>query len=99
MANESVPIPQRMADDQRSAVLAQAVFAEVARGCRIETQAPFQAVLVAGKPVNHLLHFLVGAATCGFWWLAWAIIAVTGGESRLVLQIDDYGQILRQKVS
>lgn len=26
------------------------------------------------RPVNHLLHFLVGLATCGVWWLVWIVL-------------------------
>jgi hypothetical protein len=30
------------------------------------------------KDLNHVLHFLIGLATCGAWWLVWAVLAMRG---------------------
>ena len=82
--------------EERKALLAQRVAAAVGLGARIESQSETMAVLVTGKPVNHILHFLLGFPTFGFWWLVWIFLAITGGEKRRVVTVDDYGNILEQ---
>lgn len=77
--------------------LAASVAWHVAAGWRVESQTTFQAVLVSGAKVNHLLHFVVGLFTCGFWWLFWILIAALGGESRMVLTVDDSGTVHQTK--
>lgn len=83
--------------EQRRAILAQNVTSAVAAGARVETQSDFMAVLVSGKKVNHLLHFFIGIFTLGAWWIVWAILALTGGEKRAMIQVDEYGNVRRQK--
>ncbi len=55
------------------------------------------AVLVYGRRVNHILHFLLGFVTFFLWWLVWLYLAITGGEKRRVVTVDDYGNILEQE--
>ena len=83
--------------EERKALLAQRVAAAVGLGARIESQSETMAVLVTGRRVNHILHFLIGFPTLGFWWLVWAYLAITGGEKRQVVTVDDYGNVLEQK--
>ncbi len=54
------------------------------------------AVLVYGRQVNHILHFLLGFVTFFLWWLVWLFLAITGGEKRRVVTVDEYGNILEQ---
>lgn len=69
-----------------------------ATGGRLESQTDTMAVLVRGKRVNHILHFLLGFPTIGFWWLTvWPALVIFGGEKRQVVTVDDYGNILTQK--
>lgn len=35
---------------------------------------------------NHILHFLVGALTCGFWWIVWFFIVATHNAPFLCTQ-------------
>ncbi len=84
--------------EERKRLLAATVQSEVVQGARVETQQDYQAVLVFGKAVNNLLHFLVGVFTCGAWWLVWIGIAIFGGEKRVMVVIDEYGNVLRQKI-
>ena len=84
--------------DERKKLLASAVQSEVVQGARVESQQDYQAVLVFGKAVNNLLHFLVGLFTCGIWWLVWIGLAIFGGEKRVMVVIDEYGNVLRQKI-
>jgi hypothetical protein len=31
------------------------------------------------------------------WWLVWAVMVIFGGEPRLIVQVDEYGNVLSQK--
>ena len=83
--------------EERKALLAKLVAAAVTSGARVESQTETMAVLVYGRRVNHLLHFFVGLVTLGLWWLVWIFLAITGGEKRQVVTVDDYGNVLEQK--
>jgi len=86
------------APEERKALLANALQGQVAGGARIESQGDFQAVVVRGHRPNHLLHFLIGVFTLGLWWIVWFFIAVFGGEKRQMVSVDDFGNVLVQKV-
>lgn len=96
-APEPTQGPQAIAPEQRQSLLAQAVAREVASGGRVESQSPSQAIIVKGKPVNHTLHLILSLVTLSFWSWIWLFLAIKGGESRLILTVDDYGNVLRQK--
>lgn len=80
---------------QRQAALDDEVARLVAAGNRVEARSDFQAVVVYGKPVNHLLHALLTLVTFGLWSIGWAIIAYTCGEIRSVISVDDAGIVRR----
>lgn len=84
--------------DERKVILAQQLQTAAARGRRIESQSEFQAVLVEGKPINHVLHAILTIFTCLLWGIVWAIIAATGGEKREMVVIDEFGNVLWQKL-
>jgi hypothetical protein len=88
----------RRSGDERKAILARQLQASVARGLRIESQSDYQAVLVEGKPVNHVLHAIITIVSCGLWGIAWIIIAVTGGEKREMIVVDEFGNVQLQKL-
>jgi hypothetical protein len=88
----------RRTADERKVILAQQLQTAAARGLRIETQSDFQAVLVEGKPVNHVLHAILTIFTCLLWGIVWAIIAATGGEKRQMVVVDEFGNVLWQKL-
>jgi len=46
--------------------------------------------------VNHILHLLLTVFLCGFWLPVWLLVAVTGGEKRSVLAVDQCGNISRR---
>jgi hypothetical protein len=85
-------------DTERKALLANTLQGQVAGGARIESQGDFQAVVVRGHRTNHLLHFLVGVFTLGLWWIVWFFIAIFGGEKRQMINVDQFGNVLVQKV-
>lgn len=61
--------------------------------CRIESVTSYSAVVVYGKPVNHVLHLLATVFLCGLWLPMWIILAVSGGETRSVLSVDRCGNV------
>jgi hypothetical protein len=83
---------------ERKAQLANTLQGQVAGGGRIESQGDFQAVVVRGHRPNHLLHFLVGVFTLGLWWFVWIGIAIFGGEKRQMISVDEFGNVLVQRV-
>lgn len=97
MTNLNDEAPLTKTTDERAMLLSQAVAREVAAGYRVESQTGIMAVMVKGRRVNHLLHFFIGIFTIGLWWIVWLILAITGGEKREVLTVDDYGNILKQR--
>jgi hypothetical protein len=88
----------RRTNDERKVILAQQLQTAAARGLRIESQSDFQAVLVEGKPVNHVLHAILTLFTCLLWGIVWAIIAATGGEKRQMVVVDEFGNVLWQNL-
>ena len=84
--------------EERQQLLAEHVKAAAAAGYRIESQTHEMAIVVSGKPVNHLLHFLIGVFTLGLWWIMWIILAVGGGEKRWMISLDEHGNVTKQKV-
>lgn len=95
LAGAAVPV---RSPEERKAALAQAIARSVAGGARVESQSDFQAVVVNGKKVNHLLHFIIGFVTFALWWIfVWIPLAIFGGEKREIIQVDEYGNVLVQK--
>ena len=54
-----------------------------------ESRGEYQAVLVHGRRVNRILHLLLSLFTAGLWLIVWLVLAVTGGEERRLLQVDE----------
>jgi hypothetical protein len=54
----------------------------LAKGWRIESRTTTSAVLVKGKPVNHVLHLLLSLVTVGLWIPVWILLTIAGGEKR-----------------
>jgi hypothetical protein len=77
--------------DQRKALLATAINTQVIRGARVESQGDYQAVLVRGKPVNHVLQLILTIVTLGLWAVIWLALVIFGGEKRVVVTVDEYG--------
>jgi hypothetical protein len=88
----SAPQGEPVSDEMRSAVLDRAIVMCASRGGRVEYRSPFQAIIVYGKPVNHILHAILSIVTC-IWLIVWLIVAQSGGERREVLDVDPYGNL------
>lgn len=79
--------------------LAQAIQREVAAGARVESRTDTDAILVIGKPVNHILHLILTLVTCLAWGVVWIVLVGLAGEKRVGLQVDNYGNVLRQELN
>lgn len=84
----------RVDDAERTRRL-QAVVAECVKyGSRVESETPFQAVLVDGRPINHVAHLLGVALSCGVWLIGYvAVLMFDKGEQRRVVCVDQYGVV------
>jgi hypothetical protein len=78
--------------------LANAVASECARGgWRVESQTEVNAILAKGKRTSHGLHIFLSIITAGFWLPVWAIMWFMNREQRLILGVDEYGNITRSE--
>ncbi|WP_421841334.1 hypothetical protein [Mycobacterium sp.] len=82
---------------QQTIMLDQALIEMTASGGRVETRTPDSAVVVTGKPVNHLLHLLLSLFLCTLWAPVWLIVAATGGERRVTVSVDPNGLVYQRK--
>ena len=96
----AVPTSQsgRKDSEERRELLARTVATQVASGARVESQSDHQAVVVKGKPVNHVLHLILSIVTFGVWAIVWIALAIFGGEKRSMVTVDEYGNAAVQKV-
>lgn len=85
-------------DDERRNILAQQIQMSAVRGLRVETQDRYQAIMIEGQPVNHVLHAIITIFSCGLWGIVWAILAATGGERRHLISVDEYGNVVHQQL-
>ena len=68
------------------------------QGYRVESQSDIQATLVRGRRVNHILHLLLTLVTLGIWLLVWISLAIFGGEKRVILVVDEFGNTRQEAV-
>lgn len=78
---------------ERRRLLAGAVQRSIIAGGRVQTQSETNAVLVFGRPVNHLLHAVIGFFTWGLWWIVWFLFVLTRGERLRMIEVDSLGNI------
>lgn len=88
----------RPPDDERKAVLARTIQTQIVGGARIESQTDFQAVMLKGKPINHVLHLILTLVTFGFWGIVWLVLALTGGVKRSIVSVDEFGFVNIQEI-
>lgn len=87
--------PQQPHVDTRRA-LANAVASECARGgWRVESQTEVNAVLAKGRRTSHGLHLVLSILTAGVWLLVWPVVSYLNREQRMILNVDQYGNITR----
>ncbi len=96
--NATPPPPVRISSEERKRLLAEQVRLEVVRGARVETQGQFDVVVATGKEINHTAHLIATLATCGIWGIVWLVIVLTGGVKREMVVVDEYGNVMVQKI-
>lgn len=77
-------------------MLDQAIIGLTSQGGRLIARHEWTAVVLMGKPVNHILHLILTIfSIClgGIWAPVWLLITALGGQSRQILTVDQYGQV------
>ena len=92
-----VNVPRQLSGEERRAVLAQAVQRHVLGGGRIQSQTDRDAVIIYGSKPNHILHLILTLITFFMWGLIWIILALAQRETRVMVAVDDFGNVLEQK--
>jgi hypothetical protein len=93
------PVATRMSFDDRREVLASEVSRLLALGNRrIESYSDLSAVVVVGRPVNHLLHLVATVLTLGIWSMVWLVLVLTAGEKRELIRVTEAGDVTVQQI-
>src|SRR4029079_6126292 len=92
------PVPEvqldgRVSDARRREVLSLTIQEAARRGARVQSQDDYSAVLVFGRPVNHLLHAILTIFLLGLWLFVWIPLALFEGEERTLVVVDEYGRM------
>jgi hypothetical protein len=85
---------------ERMQMLDQAIIGLTSQGGRLIARDEWTAVVLMGKPVNHVLHLIltIFSICCGgIWAPVWLLITALGGQRRQVLTVDQYGQVSRRR--
>ena len=88
----------RKTSEERRVILARTLQSQIVQGGRIESQSDFQAVVVTGQRINHVLHLILTLVTFGLWGIVWIVMAFIGGEKRSVVSVDEFGNPLVQRL-
>lgn len=78
---------------QREAILDEAIRRNVARGATVELRQQFAVVLLFKRRVNHVVHAILSILTFGLWLFVWLLLAATGRDTRMTLNVDGYGRV------
>ena len=81
----------------RTELLDRAIAEGIRKGWRLESRSRSHAVMVSGSRPNHLVHGLLTVFT-GLWGLVWLAVALSGGERRLLIEVDASGQTTIERV-
>jgi hypothetical protein len=85
-------------DGERRTLLLGALDGQLADGARIESQDDFHAVLVRGRPIRHLMHFVISLLTIGIWCPIWILTTAVGGEKRTTVDVDRFGNVFVKSI-
>ena len=80
-----------------SDVLAGEIRRALRLGWRVEWRSEREVLLVAGGRPNHVLHAILTLLT-GVWLLVWIVVALAGGEDRLLVAVDESGEIRHDRI-
>ncbi len=84
--------------EERKAALDRALQTYGAKGWRVETRSDFQATIAKGKELSHVLHIILTLFTIGLWLIVWLGLGIFGRVHRRMITIDEYGQVIEQKL-
>lgn len=84
--------------DERKSILDRALQQYGAQGWRIENRSDFQATIAKGREISHTFHLLLTIFTLGFWLVVWFLVGLLGGNKRRMITIDEYGNVVTQKL-
>lgn len=88
----------RKSSEDRKEALGRAVHSQVAQGGRVESQGDFQAIIVKGHRPNHVLHLILTLVSLGIWGIVWLALVVFGGEKRMSVSVDEWGNTNVQRL-
>jgi hypothetical protein len=54
--------------------------------------------LVRGHRLNNTLHLIMTLITFGLWGIVWIALALTGGEKRSIVTVDEWGNSSIQRL-
>jgi hypothetical protein len=84
---------EQLSQAERGSILEDNLLEAGSQGGHVETRSATEAVVVYGRPVNHVLHLLLSVFTCGLWVPVWLFIAATGGQHRATICVDPEGTV------
>lgn len=91
------PSGRGLSEQQRAEILDQKLVAMAGNGGRVATRTGSQAVVITGKPVNHVLHVLLSLFCCGWWVPVWLFVTALGGEKRTTVSVAADGRVSEVK--
>ena len=80
-------------ESERRSALDIRIARELAGGATLESQTGYNAVLIKGKKVNHILHLILSLITAGFWLIVWLLLVITNKRQRIVLFANEEGVV------
>lgn len=92
-----VPAQRRLSADERIERLDDAIAQETGAGGRLKSQTATHVVIVygSGNVLLHITFAVLTLFTCGFFAFSWIVWANTMRERRVTIQVDRYGNIVR----
>ena len=55
-------------------------------------------IMVRGCHLNHVLHLILTIYTVGFWPFVWLFLILFTGERRLIVSVDEFGNLRNMRV-
>ena len=92
--------PRPLSPQERVRLLDEAIASLAGQGGRLVARDEWTAVVLTGKPVNHVLHLILAICSIclgGIWVPVWLLITAVGGEHRQTLTVDQYGRVSRRR--
>ena len=87
-------------DAKRQRALASAVEDQVATNrAYVLYDGPTGVLLAYRRQVSHLLHGFLTFLTGGLWVVVWIALALGGGEDRVLLDVDAWGNVWARRVT